>query len=98
MQLLSRTEPLKILALPRKWIRATLRQRAVNRQCNREGRKQPQRFLRIHPSAIVNLSKVKECQPRGNGEVVVVRHNEMQLKLSRRRRKELEAGLKSMQR
>ncbi len=54
-----------------------------------EARLDSQRFLRIHRSTIVNLARVKECQPQGNGEALVILQNGAKLKLSRRRRKVL---------
>ena len=43
----------------------------------------PERFVRIHRSTIVNLEKVKELQPFFRGEYVVVLQNGTTLKLSR---------------
>jgi two-component system LytT family response regulator len=58
-----------------------------------EGRLDPERFLRIHRSAIVNLSRVEEVQPRSGGEYVVVLRDGTALKLSRSRRNRLETIL-----
>jgi len=43
----------------------------------------PSRFQRIHRSAIVNISKVKELHPHSNGEYFLVLDNGAELKLSR---------------
>lgn len=50
---------------------------------NLEQQLDPERFVRIHRSTIVNLEKVKELQPFFRGEYVVVLHNGTTLKLSR---------------
>ena len=43
----------------------------------------PERFQRIHRSAIVNVAKVKELHPHSNGEYFVVLDSGQELKLSR---------------
>ncbi|MEL6360075.1 MAG: LytTR family DNA-binding domain-containing protein [Pseudomonadota bacterium] len=43
----------------------------------------PARFQRVHRSAIVNVSKVKELHPHSNGEYFLVLENGSELKLSR---------------
>lgn len=43
----------------------------------------PEIFLRIHRSTIVNLAKVKEIHPLFNGEYVVILHDGTKLTLSR---------------
>lgn len=43
----------------------------------------PQRFQRIHRSAIVNVGKVKELHPHSNGEYFIVLEGGQELKLSR---------------
>lgn len=43
----------------------------------------PQVFIRIHRSAIVNIDAIKEMQPHFNGEYLVILKNGDQLKLSR---------------
>jgi two-component system, LytTR family, response regulator len=43
----------------------------------------PKRFLRIHRSTIVNVSRIKELQPYANGEFVVILNDGTKLKLSR---------------
>ena len=50
----------------------------------------PEKFLRIHRSAIVNLDRVKEMHAHFNGEYVVLLHDGTQLKLSRSRREQLQ--------
>ena len=54
----------------------------------------PQKFVRIHRSIIVNLDRVKEMHPHFNGDFIVVLDGGAQLKLSRSRREALEARLK----
>lgn len=51
----------------------------------------PNTFVRIHRSAIVNLDRVREMRPLFRGEQVVVLHDGTQLKMSRGRRDELES-------
>jgi two-component system LytT family response regulator len=63
---------------------------------NLAARLDPQKFLRIHRSTIVNLAKVKDWQPQGHGESVVILQNGTRLKLSRRRRKMLEDMIESL--
>lgn len=48
-----------------------------------EARIDAARFIRIHRSTIVNLSKIKELQPCNNGEYIVVLRNGKELSLSR---------------
>lgn len=43
----------------------------------------PARFQRVHRSAIVNVSKVKELHPHSNGEYFLILENGNELKLSR---------------
>lgn len=43
----------------------------------------PQQFLRIHRSTIVNVERIRELQPFANGEFVVILHDGTRLKLSR---------------
>jgi two-component system LytT family response regulator len=50
----------------------------------------PERFLRIHRSTIVNFERIKELHQNPNGEYVVVLKNGAELKLSRSRRERLE--------
>jgi two-component system, LytTR family, response regulator len=60
---------------------------------NLEGQLDPDRFVRIHRSTIVNLERIKELQPMFKGEYVVVLHDGTELKLSRGYRDHLEARL-----
>jgi len=55
-----------------------------------ESRLDPQRFFRVHRSALVNLDRVKEIQPLFKGEHVVILHDGTRLKLSRNRKDSLE--------
>ena len=43
----------------------------------------PQKFLRIHRSAIVNIERIKELQPLFNGEQAVILHDGTRLTLTR---------------
>ena len=58
-----------------------------------EARLDPQRFVRIHRSRIVNTDHITELQPWFNWEFVVVLHNGTQLRLSRGYRERLEQQL-----
>lgn len=49
-----------------------------------EGRLDPDRFLRIHRSLLVNVDRVKDLQPDLHGEVQVRLHSGVTLPLSRR--------------
>jgi two-component system LytT family response regulator len=49
----------------------------------------PDKFLRIHRSTIINFDRVKELHQNPNGEYVVVLRNGTELKLSRSRRERL---------
>lgn len=51
----------------------------------------PNLFVRIHRSAIVNLDRVREMRPSFRGEQMVILHDGTQLKMSRNRREELES-------
>jgi two-component system LytT family response regulator len=51
----------------------------------------PQRFFRIHRSAIVNVDRVKEIHPLFRGDCALVLADGKQLKLSRSRRRDFEA-------
>ena len=63
----------------------TSRGRLLMRETMRalEHRLDPRRFARIHRSAIVNLSRVRELQPMFNGEYVVLLASGAKLTLSR---------------
>jgi two-component system LytT family response regulator len=43
----------------------------------------PEMFLRIHRSIIVNLTRIKELQPAGHGEYAIVLHNNVRLESGR---------------
>jgi two-component system LytT family response regulator len=49
----------------------------------------PQKFLRIHRSIIVNIDRVKELQPWAKGEYVVIMRDGARLNMSRRYRERL---------
>ncbi len=56
----------------------------------------PQRFLRIHRSTIVNLSRVKAVQTQPGGEYSVVLEDGTSLRLSRSRHEQIERILNRM--
>jgi two-component system, LytTR family, response regulator len=58
-----------------------------------EAKLDPEKFLRIHRSAIVNLDRVKEMHTHFNGEYLVILHDGTELKLSRSRREQLQQML-----
>ncbi len=60
-----------------------------------EERLDPERFLRIHRSTIINFDRVKELHQNPNGASVVVLKDGTELKLSRSRRERLERFLTS---
>lgn len=51
----------------------------------------PNRFARIHRSAIVNLERVRELYPATNGEYEVLLHDGTELRLSRSRKHKIPA-------
>lgn len=53
----------------------------------------PEKFVRIHRSIIVNLDRIKELHPHFNGDYIVVLEDGRQLRLSRSRREQLEGRL-----
>lgn len=55
----------------------------------------PERFLRIHRSTIINFDRVKELHQNANGDSVVMLKDGTRLKLSRSRREHLERFLTS---
>lgn len=61
-----------------------------------EARLDPAKFVRIHRSVIVNLDRIKELHPHFNGDYIVILDDGRQLRLSRTRRENLEARLKSV--
>ena len=60
-----------------------------------EAKLDPEKFLRIHRSTIVNIDRIKELHPHFNGDYLVILHDGTELKLSRSRRQQLQAALKS---
>ena len=63
-----------------------------------ETRLDPEVFVRIHRSSIVNLERVRELQQLFGGDYSVVLRDGTQLKLSRARRERLESLLKTSRR
>jgi len=59
-----------------------------------EERLDPNRFVRIHRSSIVQLSRIKELQPFFHGDYVVVLRDGTKLRLTRSRRDAVERLLK----
>jgi two-component system, LytTR family, response regulator len=59
-----------------------------------EAKLDPEKFLRIHRSSIVNLDRVKEMHAHFNGDYVVILQDGTELKLSRSRREQLQSLLK----
>ncbi len=60
---------------------------------NLESRLDPKKFLRIHRSSIVNLSRIQELQPWFHGEYHVLLQDGTQLTLSRNYRERLQEAL-----
>ena len=58
-----------------------------------EAKLDPDRFMRIHRSTIVNLDRVKEVQPWAKGEYVVIMRDGTRLIMSRRYRERLNERL-----
>ena len=54
-----------------------------------ESQLDPEKFVRIHRSVIVNLDRIKEMHPHFNGDYMVVLEDGRQLRLSRSRRENL---------
>ncbi len=61
-----------------------------------ESQLDPDTFVRVHRSIIVNLDRIKELHPHFNGDYVIVLADGTQLRLSRSRREQLEARLKAV--
>jgi two-component system, LytTR family, response regulator len=61
-----------------------------------EAQLDPQRFVRIHRSIIVNLDRIKEMHPHFNGDYIIVLQDGAKLKLSRSRRDHLESRLRTV--
>jgi two-component system, LytTR family, response regulator len=51
----------------------------------------PTRFARVHRSAIVNLARIREIRMAGNGDHTLVLDDATRLRLTRARRRDLEA-------
>ncbi|HWS54767.1 MAG TPA: LytTR family DNA-binding domain-containing protein [Pyrinomonadaceae bacterium] len=60
-----------------------------------ESKLDPQKFLRIHRSTIVNVERIRELHQLFNGDYAVVLHDGTELKLSRTRREHLQSLLRS---
>jgi two-component system LytT family response regulator len=58
-----------------------------------ESRLDPNRFLRVHRSAIVNLDRIKELQPWFRGEYRVILRDGTELTLTKSHREQLESRL-----
>ena len=56
----------------------------------------PQRFLRIHRSIIVNADRITELQPWFRGDYLVILKDGTQLKLSRTYREHLQTRLRAI--
>ena len=56
-----------------------------------EGRLDPARFIRIHRSYIVNVSRIRELQPCNSGEFIVSLRDGKELPCSRSYRRALQA-------
>jgi two-component system LytT family response regulator len=54
----------------------------------------PQRFVRIHRSTVINTDRIRELRPRGHGDYTVVLHDGRELTLSRAYRSQLERWLR----
>ena len=50
---------------------------------NIESKLNPDKFLRIHRSSLVNIDRIKELQPLFNGDYIVILQNDTELNLSR---------------
>ena len=61
-----------------------------------EAKLDPDRFMRIHRSTIVNLDRVKEVQPWAKGEYVVIMRDGTRLNMSRRYRDRLNERLNKL--
>jgi two-component system LytT family response regulator len=58
-----------------------------------EAKLDARRFIRIHRSTIVNLSRIKELRPHSHGDFLVALRDGAELKLSRSYRQKVEASL-----
>ena len=61
-----------------------------------EQRLDPRRFLRVHKSAIVNLTRVRTVEAHVRGEGIAVLTGGTRLKVTRARRDELERRLEEL--
>ncbi len=61
-----------------------------------EGRLDPARFLRVHRSTIVNLTRIKSVESHERGDAVVVLRDGTRIKAMRAKRDELERRLESL--
>ena len=50
---------------------------------NIEAKLNPDKFLRIHRSSLINIDRIKELQPLFNGDYIVILQNDTELNLSR---------------
>ncbi|HEX2833620.1 MAG TPA: LytTR family DNA-binding domain-containing protein [Thermoanaerobaculia bacterium] len=55
----------------------------------------PERFVRVHRSAIVNIDRVKEMHPMFRGDCMLILQDGTQLRLSRGRRDEFERRMRA---
>jgi two-component system LytT family response regulator len=58
-----------------------------------EAKLEPEKFLRIHRSTIVNIDRIKELSPLFNGDYAVILQDGTELKMSRSRREHAQAVL-----
>jgi two-component system LytT family response regulator len=61
-----------------------------------EGRLDPEKFVRIHRSVIINIDRVKEMHPLFNGDQLIVLHDGRQFNMSRTYRDRLMSALKGL--
>lgn len=61
-----------------------------------EGKLDPERFVRVHRGAIVNVERITRLEPCGHGDQLLTLSNGRQLTLSRRFRRRLEGVLESL--
>jgi len=54
----------------------------------------PQRFVRVHRSTVVNTERIRELRPRGHGDFTIELHDGRELTLSRQYRSQLERWLR----
>ncbi len=59
-----------------------------------ESRLDPDRFVRVHRSSLVNLDRVRTLHPEAHGDSILVLQDGTQLRLSRRYRQRLESALR----